>query len=160
MHSCMQRHNSHNPLQHHTTHTHRNSYTQSSIAAHPPHPAPHSNIHRLATTNQETCSPPDPSHLPLEGNQSGELFPWDKLLISRGGGEGNCGGLVNRASVSPAQTSLSLSLSSFSLCFYVLLTLLLMSKHSNLILVSSAPLSRPFAVCRRHSLTLKLKPIL
>lgn len=130
------------------THTHSHSYTQSSFAAHPPHPAPHNNIRRLATTNQKTHSPADLSRLPLKSNQSGELFPWDKLLISKGGGEGNCGGLVNNASVSAAQTSVSYSLSSFPLCFYVLLTWLLMSKHSNLILVSSIPLSRPLATCR------------
>lgn len=136
-------------ISHRHTHTyiHSHRYTQSSFAA-PPHPAPHNNIRRLATTNQKTRSPPDLSRLPLKSNQSGELFPWDKLLISKGGGEGNCGGLVNNASVSAAQTSLSYSLSSFPLCFYVLLTWLLMSKHSNLILVSSIPLSRPLAMSR------------
>lgn len=127
--------------------SHSHTHTVASFAAHPPHPAPHNNIHRLATANQKTRSPPDLSRLPLKSHQSGELFPWDKLLISKGGGEGNRGGLVNNASVSAAQTSLSYSLSSFPLCFYVLLTWLLMSKHSNLIPVSSIPLSRPLAMC-------------
>lgn len=63
-------------------------------------------------------------------------------------------------SMSPAEISFPSPLSSLSLCFNVPLTQLLMSKHSNLILISPAPLSRPLTVCRQHSLTLKLKPIL
>lgn len=46
------------------------------------HPA-HTNIHRLATAYQKTCSPPDQSSRPLKGSQSGEPLPWDKLPRSR-----------------------------------------------------------------------------
>lgn len=138
---------------HTRTHTLRHSYTQSSITA-GLFSIP--NIHCLATTYQETSSPPDQSSLPLKGSQSGELLPWDKLVWSRKKGWE----LVNMVSMSPAEISFPFPLSSFSLCFNAPLTQLSMSKHSNLILISPAPLFRPLTVCRWHFLTLKLKPIL
>lgn len=125
---------------HTRTHTLRHSYTQSSIAA-GLFSIP--NIHCLATTYQETSSPPDQSSLPLKGSQSGELLPWDKLVWSRKKG----GELVNMVSMSPAEISFPFPLSSFSLCFNVPLTQLSMSKHSNLILISPAPLFCPLTVC-------------
>ncbi len=49
------------------THTHTHTHTQGHSHIHnyplqlvqPPHPVPHTNIRRLATTYQETCSPLD-----------------------------------------------------------------------------------------------------
>lgn len=102
------------------------------------------------------CTKTDQSSLPLKGSQSGELLPWDKLVWSRKKGWE----LVNMVSMSPAEISFPFPLSSFSLCYNVPLTQLSMSKHSNLILISPAPLFRPLTVCRWHFLTLKLKPIL
>lgn len=135
MHSCMQR-----PTASHT-HTHTDIVTHN----HPLHPAPHTNIHRVATTYQETRS--SRTQVTWKAANQVSCSPGTNYCDQEERGEGKCGGLVNKASVSPAQTSLSFSLSSSSLCFYILLTQLLMSKHSKFILTGSLPLSHPLSLC-------------